>query len=202
MSQTSTPHTQPARRPPVRNLNSRQMRAVRKELLILRAEVERAEFAQARHELRHSLASFGWLKLLVPGFATPRSRGGKGLNASITDWVANHPLASSLASLVLAKPLRATLSAGAKPLVKWGSLGARPHGPDTASSRRCSVTAKAATPARPTPARANRLPRTDRAHSGALRRHRALTPRTDTTLEPERLLRAQAHARRPPLGQG
>lgn len=124
MSQTSTPHTQPARRSPVRNLNSRQMRAVRKELLILRAEVERTEFAQARHELRHSLASFGWLKLLVPGFAAPRSRGGKGLNASITDWVANHPLASSLASLVLARPLRATLSAGAKPLFKWGSLGA------------------------------------------------------------------------------
>jgi hypothetical protein len=115
---------------PVKDLSSPQLRAVRKELLLLRAEVERTEFMQARVELHRSMTSFRWLKLLMPGFrgfpgfGGTRAKGsGKGLNSSITEWLINHPLTSSLASLVLARPLRATLAAGAKPLVKWGSLG-------------------------------------------------------------------------------
>ncbi len=101
------------------------MRAVRKELLLLRAEVERAEFVQARAEFHRKFANLGWLKLLVPGFGGPRPKGGgRGANASIMYWVLNHPLASSVASLVLGKPIRATVAAGAKPLLKWGALGA------------------------------------------------------------------------------
>lgn len=102
------------------------MRAVRKELLLLRAEVERAEFVQARAELQHKFANLSWLKLLVPGMSRSRGKGtgGRGVNASISDWVLGHPLVSSLASLMLTKPLRATLAAGAKPLLKWGTLGA------------------------------------------------------------------------------
>ena len=101
------------------------MRAVRKELLLLRAEVERAEFIQARAELHRKFANFGWLKLLVPGLGGGRHKsGGRGVNATIMDWVFNHPLASSLASVALGKPLRATIAAGAKPLLKWGAVGA------------------------------------------------------------------------------
>lgn len=101
------------------------MRAVRKELLLLRAEVERSEFAQARAELHRKFANLSWLKLLVPGLGRVRSTGtSRGVNATLSDWVFNHPLVSSLASLVLTKPLRATVSAGAKPLLKWGALGA------------------------------------------------------------------------------
>jgi len=103
------------------------MRAVRKELLLLRAEVERSEFAQARLELHRKFANLSWLKLLVPGFGLGRARPkttGRGVNATLTDLVLNHPLVSSLASVVLAKPLRATVAAGAKPLLKWGTLGA------------------------------------------------------------------------------
>lgn len=100
------------------------MRAVRKELLLLRAEVERAEFVQARAELRQKFSNLGWLKLFVPGLGGVRPKGGgRGVNATIMDWVLNHPLASSVASLALGKPLRATVAAGAKPLLKWGAIG-------------------------------------------------------------------------------
>jgi hypothetical protein len=101
------------------------MRAVRKELLLLRAEVERAEFVQARAELHRKFANLSWLKLLVPGLGSVRPKGGgRGVNATIMDWVLNHPLASSVASLALGKPLRATVAAGAKPLLTWGAVGA------------------------------------------------------------------------------
>lgn len=101
------------------------MRAVRKELLLLRAEVERAEFVQARAELHRKFANLSWLKLFVPGLGRARSKpSGHGVNATLSDWVLGHPLVSSLASVVLTKPLRATVAAGAKPLLKWGALGA------------------------------------------------------------------------------
>jgi hypothetical protein len=101
------------------------MRAVRKELLLLRAEVERAEFVQARAELHQKFANLSWIKLFVPGLGSMRAkRPGRGVNASISDWLFQHPLATSLASLLLRKPLRATVAAGAKPLFKWGALGA------------------------------------------------------------------------------
>ncbi|WP_242538476.1 DUF3318 domain-containing protein [Trinickia acidisoli] len=101
------------------------MRAVRKELLLLRADVERAEFAQARAELHRKFANLSWIKLLVPGLGGLRGKGsGRSVNATLSDWVLHHPLVSSLASFVLAKPLRATVAAGAKPLLKWGTMGA------------------------------------------------------------------------------
>ncbi|MGN6081905.1 DUF3318 domain-containing protein [Trinickia sp.] len=123
MNSTTSPHS--ARRSsPVRDSSTPHMRAVRKELLLLRAEVERAEFVQARAELRQKFSNLGWLKLLVPGLGSVRPKGsGRGVNATIMDWVLNHPLASSVASLALGKPLRATIAAGAKPLLKWGALG-------------------------------------------------------------------------------
>ncbi|MEA3118608.1 MAG: hypothetical protein QOI13_1878 [Paraburkholderia sp.] len=125
MSQPARNNAPPPRRSPIRGLNSPQMRSVRKELLLLRADVERAEFTRARADVRRSIRSFGWLKLLLPGFVRAKAKSsGKGVNATLSDWISNHRLASSLVSLVLAKPLRSTLVTGAKPLVKWGMLGA------------------------------------------------------------------------------
>jgi hypothetical protein len=125
MSQPTSPHSAHRNASPVRDPSTLQMRAVRKELLLLRAEVERAEFVQARAELHRKFANLSWLKLFVPGLG--RTRGtpsGRGVNATLSDWVLGHPLVSSLASVVLTKPLRATVAAGAKPLLKWGVLGA------------------------------------------------------------------------------
>ena len=45
------------------------------------------------------------------------SAGGLGL------LLKQYPVVSSLASLVLAKPVRSRLLASAKPLLKWGGLG-------------------------------------------------------------------------------
>ncbi len=125
MNETTSRNSAHYRHSPVRDASTPQMRAVRKELLLLRAEVERAEFVQARAELHRKFSNLGWMRLIVPGLGAMRGkRSGRGVNAKISDWVFHHPLASTLASVVLGKPLRATVAAGAKPLLKWGSLGA------------------------------------------------------------------------------
>lgn len=130
MNDTTSSSSNHRTRSPVRNPSTPQMRAVRKELLLLRAEVERREFIQARAELRHKLAKLGWIKLLVPGLGLGLGgmrggkRSGRGLTATIADWVLHHPLVSSLASAILGKPLRAKVAAKAKPLLKWGAVGA------------------------------------------------------------------------------
>ncbi len=125
MNQPASNDASSHKRSPIRSLGSRQMRSMRKELLLLRADVERAEFVQARADVRRSVENFSWLKLLLPRFVRTMSKGaGKGINATFSNWVSDHPLTSSLVSLVLAKPLRSTLAAGAKPLVKWGALAA------------------------------------------------------------------------------
>jgi hypothetical protein len=125
MNESTSPNTAHRQRSPVRDASTPQMRAVRKELLLLRADVERAEFVQARAELHRKFSSLGWLKLLVPGLGTVRSkRSGPGVNATLTDWIFQHPLVSSVLSIALGKPLRATVAAGAKPVLKWGAVGA------------------------------------------------------------------------------
>jgi Protein of unknown function (DUF3318) len=109
-------------RPLAKDLSTPQMRALRKELLIVRADVERLECAQATVELRQAVVHFSWLKFVLPGFAGMRwgMRGAtsKGIGALLKQY----PLLSSIVSLVLAKPLRASVAATAKPVLKWGSV--------------------------------------------------------------------------------
>ena len=49
------------------------MRALRKELLTVRADVERMELARATIELRQAVIHFSWLKFVLPGFASGTS---------------------------------------------------------------------------------------------------------------------------------
>jgi hypothetical protein len=109
-----------------KDLSAPHLRALRKELLLVRADVERMELAQATIELRQAVTHFSWLKFILPGFGGMRvGKGSKGsfINAgSIGVLLKQYPLISSIASIVLAKPLRATVIAGAKPALKWGSL--------------------------------------------------------------------------------
>ena len=108
-----------------KDLRAPHLRALRKELLLVRADVERVELAQATFELREAVTHFSWLRFLIPGFGGVRV--GKGSKASVLNagtigaLVKQYPLISSIVSLVLAKPLRATV-ASAKPALKWGSL--------------------------------------------------------------------------------
>ena len=110
------------KRPPSRDLSAPHLRALRKELLLVRADVQRMELAQATVDLRHAVTHFGWLKYVVPGFAGMRWGKAKGAAAGIGALLREYPLISSIASLLLAKPLRATVMASAKPVLKWGSL--------------------------------------------------------------------------------
>ncbi|ANB71388.1 DUF3318 domain-containing protein [Paraburkholderia phytofirmans] len=109
-----------------KDLSAPHLRALRKELLLVRADVERMELVQATIELRKAVTHFSWLKFILPGFGGMRV--GRGSNtsflnaASIGALLKQYPLISSIASLLLAKPLRATITAGAKPALKWGSL--------------------------------------------------------------------------------
>ncbi|WP_269505335.1 DUF3318 domain-containing protein [Burkholderia sp. IMCC1007] len=106
------------------NWSASQHRALRKELLILRSEVERLELVEAAAEVRHAVTRFSWLKILVPGLSTGRfSQSAKTLNASLGQLVNQYPMLSSLASLVLAKPMRSLLRASAGPALKWGTVG-------------------------------------------------------------------------------
>ncbi|MFP3505595.1 DUF3318 domain-containing protein [Burkholderia sp. SIMBA_062] len=101
-----------------------QHRALRKELLILRSEVERLELAEAAAEVRHAVTRFRWLKVFIPGLSGGTfSQSAKHLNASLGQLVNQYPMLSSLASLVLAKPVRSLLRASAGPALKWGTVG-------------------------------------------------------------------------------
>lgn len=113
-------------RHPSKDLSAPHLRALRKELLLVRADVERVELAQATFELRQAVTHFSWLRFVIPGFGGLRV--GKGPKASVLNagtigaLLKQYPLISSIASLLLAKPLRATVVAGAKPALKWGSI--------------------------------------------------------------------------------
>ncbi|NML99207.1 DUF3318 domain-containing protein [Paraburkholderia sp. RP-4-7] len=126
MSQTHSDTAFRNKRYQAKDLSAPHLRALRKELLLVRADVERMELAQATIELRQAVTHFSWLKFILPGFGGMRvGRGSKAsfLNAgSIGALLKQYPLISSIASLLLAKPLRATIAAGAKPVLKWGSL--------------------------------------------------------------------------------
>ncbi|ABX16258.1 DUF3318 domain-containing protein [Burkholderia multivorans] len=114
------------RRPPSSRSkwNAAQHRALRKELLILQSEVERLELAQAASEMRHAVTRFSWLKVFIPGLSSGKfSHSAKTLNASLGNLLNQYPMLSSVASLVLAKPMRSLLRATAGPALKWGTLG-------------------------------------------------------------------------------
>jgi len=123
MSQVHSDNTFRSRRPAARELSAPHLRALRKELLIVRSDVERMEIAQATLELRHAVTHFSWLKFIVPGFSSARWGRRGGATSGISALLKQYPLVSSLISLVLAKPIRQGVTATAKPVLKWGSLG-------------------------------------------------------------------------------
>ncbi len=61
------------------------MRALRKELLIARADVERMELAQASADLRYKVSHFSVLNLLMPGRRKRgRASGGSGFMSGLS----------------------------------------------------------------------------------------------------------------------
>ena len=127
MSQSHSDTAFRNKRHQAKELSAPHLRALRKELLLVRADVERMELAQATVELRQAVTHFSWLKFIVPGFGGMRTGSGPKahfINAgTIGALLKQYPFVSSIISMLLAKPLRATVVAGAKPALKWGSLG-------------------------------------------------------------------------------
>ncbi|CAG9256551.1 DUF3318 domain-containing protein [Paraburkholderia unamae] len=103
------------------DLSTPQLRALRKELLLVRAAVERAEMSESIVELRSAVTNFSWLRFVVPGFSRSGSSGG-GVGAGLGNLLKQYPLLSSLVSLIVAKPLRTSLVSAARPVIKWGGL--------------------------------------------------------------------------------
>ncbi|MEM5438287.1 DUF3318 domain-containing protein [Paraburkholderia diazotrophica] len=122
MSQVHSDNAFRSHRHTGKDLSAPHLRALRKELLIVRADVERMELAQATLDLRNAVTHFSWLKFIVPGFgAMPWGRR-RGAASGIGALLKEYPLISSIVSLVLAKPIRNSVTATAKPALKWGSL--------------------------------------------------------------------------------
>lgn len=123
------------RRDKMQKLRTPHMRALRKELLIARADVERMELRQATYDLRASVTHFSFLRFLMPG-GRSRRWGRRGASSGIGGMLGSllgsgnlgvlikqYPIIGSVASLVLTKPVRTKLLRSAKPLLKWGGLG-------------------------------------------------------------------------------
>ncbi len=99
-----------------RGSTDRESRAIRKEILLLRCELERMEIAEASAELRGRFAHFGWLKMLVPRFG---GRGGRGGMAGFSHLLKDYPLVSSLASLALTHGPKLKSLTRLKPVLKF-----------------------------------------------------------------------------------
>ncbi|MEX3979526.1 DUF3318 domain-containing protein [Paraburkholderia sp. EG287A] len=106
------------RRGRAHDLSTPQLRALRKELLLVRASVERAEMAEALVDIRATVTNFSWLRFVVPGFG----RSGGGVASGLGSLLKEYPLVSSLISLIVAKPLRTSIVSAARPVIKWGGL--------------------------------------------------------------------------------
>jgi hypothetical protein len=127
---------------PTRNkmqkLRTPHMRALRKELLIARADVERMEMRQATLDLRSSVTHFSFLRFLMPkrsnrGWGRRGGNTGGGIGEILGSLLGGgggigvlfkqYPIIGSLASLILTRPVRTRVVRGTKPLLKWGGLG-------------------------------------------------------------------------------
>lgn len=107
------------KRPLSKSLTTSNLRALRKELLIIRADVARMELMQSIFKLkqavtylnllRHFLSSFGQFCWIRKGTA-------------IAALFKTYPLVSSLVSLLLAKLLKISITKSVKPALKWGSF--------------------------------------------------------------------------------
>jgi hypothetical protein len=121
----------------MQKLRTPHMRALRKELLIARADVERMEMRQAAADLRSSVTHFSFLRFLMPKRSNrgwgKRGASGGGIMDTLSTLLGGgggigmlfkqYPIIGSLASLILTKPVRTRVVGSAKPLLKWGGLG-------------------------------------------------------------------------------
>ena len=114
---TSREHAIPDELLRSRHFSPRQLRLLRKEILLLRSDLERAELVQASAELRYKVSHFGWLKWLAPGWAFGRQE-----LSGLSTLMKKYPLLSSVVSLVVSGPVRRAANRYAGPAAKLGGM--------------------------------------------------------------------------------
>lgn len=99
--------------------------AIRKELVLTRIAVERAELIQASHVTRERLRNFRWVRYLLPG-GLAKFSGIGGLASSglkLGGLLERYPLVSSVASLALTGLSHTPVGRVVRRSIKWGGLG-------------------------------------------------------------------------------
>lgn len=113
------------RRPRPSRRSRHELLAIRKELVLTRIAVERAELIQASHVTRERLRNFRWIRYLLPGGFAKLS-GISGLANSglkLGGLLERYPLVSSVASLALAGLSHTPVGRVVRRTLKWGGLG-------------------------------------------------------------------------------
>ncbi|EON10948.1 DUF3318 domain-containing protein [Pandoraea sp. SD6-2] len=119
LEQNRPRRTRPSRR------SRHDLLAIRKELVLTRIAVERAELIQASHVTRERLRNFRWVRYLLPGgFANLASISGLASSGlKLGGLLERYPLVSSVASLALTGLSHTPVGRVVRRSLKWGSLG-------------------------------------------------------------------------------
>ncbi len=113
------------RRPYQSRRSRHDLLAIRKELVLTRIAVERAELIQASHVTRERLRNFRWVRYLLPGgFGKLSGLGGLASSGlKLGGMLERYPLVSSVASLALTGLSHTPVGRVVRRSLKWGSLG-------------------------------------------------------------------------------
>lgn len=117
--------SQRPRRPHQSRRSRHELLAIRKELVLTRIAVERAELIQAAHVTRERLRNFRWVRYLLPGgFGKFSGLGGLATSGlKLGGLLERYPLVSSVASLALTGLSHTPVGRVVRRSLKWGSLG-------------------------------------------------------------------------------
>jgi len=102
--------------------------AIRKELVLTRIAVERAELIQVTHNTRERLRNFRWVRYLLPGGLSKLSGLGglgglAGSGLKLGGLLERYPLVSSVASIALTGLSHTPVGRVVRRGLKWGGLG-------------------------------------------------------------------------------
>lgn len=102
--------------------------AIRKELVLTRIAVERAELIQVTHNTRERLRNFRWVRYLLPGgLSKLTGLGGlgglAGSGLKLGGLLERYPLVSSVASIALTGLSHTPVGRVVRRGLKWGGLG-------------------------------------------------------------------------------
>ncbi|VVD82201.1 DUF3318 domain-containing protein [Pandoraea anhela] len=113
------------RRPRQSRRSRHELLAIRKELVLTRIAVERAELIQASHVTRERLRNFRWVRYLLPGgFAKFSGLGGLANSGlKLGGLLERYPLVSSVASIALTGLSHTPIGRIARRSLKWGTVG-------------------------------------------------------------------------------